>query len=63
MIETAKDLIYQGEYEEVIKICDIMITTNKNNLEAWFWKGRAFPSFIRFSPSYSPSYSQAQQHI
>ncbi|MBD3214816.1 MAG: tetratricopeptide repeat protein [Candidatus Lokiarchaeota archaeon] len=51
-METTKDLIIQGEYEEVIKICDIMITTNKNNLNAWFWKGRAIKALARDKEAY-----------
>jgi len=52
MLTIAIDLIYKGEYEEAIKICDIMITTLKNNLDAWFWKGRALTALARDKEAY-----------
>ncbi len=46
-LSIAEELIYDGDYEQVIQLCDEILDSDKTNPYAWFWKGKALTALAR----------------
>lgn len=46
-ISKAELLIYEGNYEQIIQLCDEVIEKENTNPYAWFWKGKAFTALAK----------------
>ena len=46
-LKRAKEIIYEGDYELVIQLCDDVLSAEEGNPVAWFWKGKALTALAR----------------
>jgi tetratricopeptide (TPR) repeat protein len=61
----AENLIYKGNFEDIIILCDSLLKRNSSSAMGWFWKGKALSALARDEEAvscYAKSYDLQKWH-